>query len=264
MSVSELKSLNNLSSDTIYVGQTLKVNGSTSTPAPRPTPSGSTYTVKGGDTLSHVGREYNMSVSELKSLNNLSSDTIYIGQTLKVSGSTSTSAPAPTTPSGSTYTVKSGDTLSHVGREYNMSVSELKALNNLSSDTIYIGQTLRVKGSTSTSAPAPAQSSSSNSTYTVKSGDTISGIARAHNTTVANLVSWNNLENADQISVNQTLTIKKSSQQTSNTNNAQTYRVVSGDTLSAIARRFDTTIHSLKEKNNLKTDLIFVNQIIKI
>src|SRR5699024_3567646 len=145
-----------LSSDTIYIGQKLKVKAGSTTPAPAPTtPSGSTYTVKSGDTLSHISRTYNMSVAELKKLNNLSSDTIYIGQKLKVKAGSTTPAPAPTTPNGSIYTVKSGDTLSHISRTYNMSVFELKKLNNLSSDTIYIGQKLKVKAGSTTPAPAP-------------------------------------------------------------------------------------------------------------
>src|SRR5699024_10023994 len=97
-----------------------------------------TYTVKSGDTLSHIALKYGMSVSELKQLNNLKSDLIYVGQTLKVKGSTSTIKPdsKPTTPSKpteSTYTVKSGDTLSHIALKYGTSVSALKQLNNLKS-----------------------------------------------------------------------------------------------------------------------------------
>ncbi|HLR92741.1 MAG TPA: LysM peptidoglycan-binding domain-containing protein, partial [Atopostipes sp.] len=149
MSVSELKQLNNLRSDTIYVGQTLKVKASTSTPTPAPEPkpapkpttpsTASTYTVKRGDTLSHIAIQYGMSVSDLKQLNNLRSDTIYVGQSLKVKASTSTPAPEPkpapkpTTPStAATYTVKRGDTLSHIAVQYGMSVSDLKQLNKLS------------------------------------------------------------------------------------------------------------------------------------
>src|SRR5690625_2607182 len=175
MSVAALKQLNNLRSDLIVIGQKLKVTGRTSTPAPKPTTpsqsSGSTYTVKRGDTLSHIAQRNNMSVAALKQLNNLSSDLIVIGQKLKVTGSTSTPAPKPTTPSqssGSTYTVKSGDTLYHIAQRNNMSVAALKQLNNLSSDLILIGQKLKVTGS-STPAPKPTTpTQSSSSTYTVK------------------------------------------------------------------------------------------------
>ena len=99
-----------------------------------------TYSVKSGDTLSRIARMYNTTVSELKALNNLRSDLILIGQNLKVNSATevsketpSTPSPAPSTPlpsSSETYTVKSGDTLTHVAVRYGMSVSELKTLNN--------------------------------------------------------------------------------------------------------------------------------------
>src|SRR5690625_1188269 len=124
-----------------------------------------TYTVKSGDTLSHIARKYKTSVSELKKLNHLKSDLIYVGQKLKVNGSSSSkpetkpTTPAPST--GSTYTVKSGDTLTYIARQYKTSVSELKKLNHLKSDLIYVGQKLKVKGSSSSkletkpTTPAP-------------------------------------------------------------------------------------------------------------
>ncbi len=270
-SVSELKRLNNLSSDTIYVGQTLKVTGqsSASTPSSTPSSGSSNYTVKSGDTLSHISRVHNTSVSELKRLNNLSSDTIYVGQTLKVNGQSSTSTSNSTSSSGSSnYTVKAGDTLSHISRVHNTSVSELRRLNNLSSDTIYVGQTLKVTGSAKNVSPSNSQKSTSNqgdrsTTHIVKTGDTLYGIAKKYNTTVANIVSWNHLENEDLISINQTLTVKNTKAQTTS-HNLKNYQVASGDTLSGIARKFDTTVQALKTKNNLKTDLIFVGQTLKV
>ncbi|HZK23277.1 MAG TPA: LysM peptidoglycan-binding domain-containing protein, partial [Atopostipes sp.] len=86
-----------------------------------------------------IARMYNTTVSELKALNNLRSDLILIGQNLKVNSATevsketpSTPSPAPSTPlpsSSETYTVKSGDTLSHVAVRYGMSVSEFRLSN---------------------------------------------------------------------------------------------------------------------------------------
>src|SRR5699024_12785114 len=106
---------------------------------------GSTYTVKSGDTLSHIAAKYKTRVSELKKSNNLKSDLIYIGQKLKVTGSSSSSKPEtkPTTPApstGSTYTVKSGDTLSHIAVKCKRSVSELNNMNNVKSELIHVGQ----------------------------------------------------------------------------------------------------------------------------
>ena len=96
--VNELKSLNNLSSNILQVGQILVLPSSTNDDN-----SGNTYTVKLGDSLWSIANKYNTTVNELKSLNNLSSDVLQIGQVLSV--------PSNSVSVGNTYTVKSGDTL---------------------------------------------------------------------------------------------------------------------------------------------------------
>ncbi|QOR66034.1 LysM peptidoglycan-binding domain-containing protein [Cytobacillus suaedae] len=143
MTVHELKQLNNLTGDMIYVGQTLKVSSSSTTSVQE-----SSYTVKSGDSLSVIANLYNMTVNELKQLNNLTSDTIYIGQNLKVRGSTVPNQPTTTTTQN--YVVQAGDSLSVIAKRYNMTVLNLKQLNNLTSDTIYIGQSLKVNSTNPT------------------------------------------------------------------------------------------------------------------
>ncbi|WP_061810724.1 C40 family peptidase [Rossellomorea vietnamensis] len=132
-SVSNLKNWNNLSSDMIYVNQVLEVSAPST---------GKTYTVQSGDYLSKIGAKFDVYVSELKSWNNLTSDVIYPGQTLIVSGSGISTPPA----GSSTYTVQSGDTLSHISVRYDVSVSDIMSWNNLSSSTIYVGQKLSING----------------------------------------------------------------------------------------------------------------------
>ncbi|WP_420491672.1 C40 family peptidase [Neobacillus drentensis] len=171
-----------MDSNIIYVGQVLKVSAPNqtteapkpATPAPAPVPQPSTtttseYTVKSGDSLSKIGVQFGMTVAQLKTLNNLKSDMIYIGQKLKVTGAqtstttppaTKPATPAPTTPAPSTvseYTVISGDTLGKIAGQFNMTVQNLKSLNGLTSDRIYVGQKLKVSGqqpSTTTQQPS--------------------------------------------------------------------------------------------------------------
>ena len=128
----------------------MKGNSSSSKPGTKPSTSTSTkestYTVKSGDTLSHIGRQYNMSVSELKKLNNLKSDLILVGQKLKVSTQSKSVTPSSSSSSSSTKTHKvvSGDTLSGIALKYKTSVSALKAKNKLKSDLILVGQVLAI------------------------------------------------------------------------------------------------------------------------
>ncbi|MBR2840367.1 MAG: LysM peptidoglycan-binding domain-containing protein [Bacilli bacterium] len=124
--VSELKSLNGLTSNNLNIGQVLKI--------PMNNETGNTYVVKSGDSLWSIANRYNTTVSELKSLNGLTSNNLSIGQTLKI----------PENNSGRTYTVKSGDSLWSIANRYNTTVSELKLLNGLTSNSLSIGQVLRI------------------------------------------------------------------------------------------------------------------------
>jgi LysM repeat protein len=175
VTVDDLKQWNDLTSTIIYVGEKLKVSTpkqGTSTPKPTtpvpqettPAPSSSAtsvYTVKSGDSLSKIGVQYEMTVQELKSLNNLKSDLIYVGQKLKVTGSTPAKQPPvlvtpPTTtkPSESMtvseYVVENGDTLGIIAAQFNITVPQLKSLNGLNSNLIYVGQVLKVPGKAAT------------------------------------------------------------------------------------------------------------------
>lgn len=172
ISIAQLKSYNGLNSNLIFPDQVLKVSGgrtSTTTQNNRTTgtASGSTYTVRSGDTLSSIAARYGTSYTNIMRLNGLSSTMIYPGQTLKVSGratTTSPSRPAPTRPTSgaqSTYTVQAGDSLSLIAARYGTTYQNIMNLNGLTSFLIFPGQTLKVSGSatpTSTSTPTPTNS----------------------------------------------------------------------------------------------------------
>ncbi|QQD83007.1 LysM peptidoglycan-binding domain-containing protein [Bacillus siamensis] len=89
-SINSIKSENKLKSDIIYIGQTLSINGKSSSGSNSGSKSSSsTYKVVKGDSLWKIANKYKMTVNQLKSLNGLKTDLIRIGQVLKVKGSTS-------------------------------------------------------------------------------------------------------------------------------------------------------------------------------
>lgn len=139
LSINQLMEWNQLKSSTIVVGQKLKVNGAEQT---------STYTVKSGDSLWKIAHQHGISVIDLKNINGLSSDRIYPGQKLKLKVS---SGGAPSTPNTnqSTYTVQSGDSLWLIASKHQLSVAQLKNMNNLTTDVIRPGQVLKVSSSNS-------------------------------------------------------------------------------------------------------------------
>jgi len=100
-----------------------------------PTNSYVTYKVKRGDTLWALAKQYQTTVNEIKKLNNLKSDTIYVGQTLKL----------PNKYAPVYYTVKKGDTVWEIAKKYGVSIEQIKKLNNLKNYTIYPNQKLRIK-----------------------------------------------------------------------------------------------------------------------
>ena len=280
--VNNLKQINNLSSNVIYVGQVLKLkqqSNSTSNQAPQST--ADTYTVQSGDTLWGIANTHDTTVNNLKQINDLTSDTIYVGQVLKLKQQSMTqqgSSQPSQSNSSDFYTVKTGDSLWKIAMGNDLTVDHLKQMNNLTTNTIYVGQQLRIKEGQTNSQPSQSnsqtnQSSQNTGTYTVKAGDTLWGIANDHDTTV-NALKQNNHLNSDTIYVGQVLSLGQatstsshsqssaSAQSSSPTNG--TYMVKAGDTLWSIANANDMTVAQLKQKNDLSNDTIYVGQTLNV
>ncbi|EAC8434507.1 1,4-beta-N-acetylmuramoylhydrolase [Listeria monocytogenes] len=172
VTIANLKAWNNLKSDFIYPGQKLKVSAgstttntntskpSTNTNTSKPTTNNSTststnakvYTVAKGDSLWRIANNNKVTIANLKAWNNLKSDFIYPGQKLKVSAesttNTNTAKPSTNTTNNSTvktYTVKKGDSLWAISRQYKTTVDNIKAWNKLTSNMIHVGQKLTIK-----------------------------------------------------------------------------------------------------------------------
>ena len=135
--INEIKDLNNLTTNTLSIGQVLKIPNIKGTNQQQE--NYSTYIVKAGDSLYKIASLYQTSVNNIKDLNNLTSNTLSIGQELKIPANSNQ------TPSNyKTYTVVSGDSLYRIANKFNTTVKEIKNLNNLTSNTLSIGQTLKI------------------------------------------------------------------------------------------------------------------------
>lgn len=175
----------------------------------------------------------------------------------------------------STYTVKKGDTLAKIAKKYDMTVTELKKLNKLKSDKIKLNQKLVTSTSTAKKAGQNDKikiKKTETSTYQVVAGDTLTKIANKHDLTLAELKELNP-KLTSKIYVGQTIIVSEtttkteiilpsSPEKTKITSN--TYVVVTGDTLSKIAKKADTTVADLKALNNLTSDTIKIGQKLKI
>lgn len=114
--------------------------------------SAASYTVKSGDSLWKIAVQQGVTTQKLMQWNKLSSGMIYPGQKLQLNAGTAAATPAPT--STTSYTVKAGDTLSGIAKKYAVTYQQLVQWNKLSSTKIYVGQKLKVNGSTAVAAPA--------------------------------------------------------------------------------------------------------------
>ena len=180
--VDNIKRLNNLTSNNLYIGQTLKISDNDNNSNLE---NKNIYTVKKGDSLWLIASKNKVSVDDIKSANNLTSNILQIGQTLIIPDK------KPSTKE-ITYVVKKGDSLWLIANKYDTTVEKIKSANNLTSNTLRIGQVLTIP------------SSSEFFTYTVKNGDSLWLIAKNYNTTVDNIKKLNNLT-SNTLQINQKL-----------------------------------------------------------
>jgi membrane-bound lytic murein transglycosylase D len=128
-----------------------------------------------------------------------------------------------TTPSNNTgaanevvYKVQKGDWLSNIAKKFNVSVQQIKDWNKLSSETLYVGQILKIQSSNetnttvnSTNTTSPPKQSGSTKYHTIRSGDTLWGLAQKYNTSIDNLRKWNNLYSGKSIHIGMKIIVSK-------------------------------------------------------
>lgn len=256
LTVDELKSANNLSSNALIVGSELII------PKTKELDIDTTgddeemnmyvnYTVLKGDSLYSIAKKYNISVDIIKDINNLENNNLSIGQLLKIPTSTTS-----ININYDNYIVKKGDSLYSIANKFNTTVDELKNINSLTNNSLSIGQTLKI----------PNQGSNiieeNYSTYIVQKGDSLYKIASLFKTSVNLIKELNNLT-TNNLSIGQTLKIPANNINLTPTvtNN---YTVKSGDSLYQIAKKYNTSVEELKKLNNLSSNNLKINQILKI
>jgi len=222
------------------------------------------HKVQRGETLTGIAARYGVAVSDMVRVNQLrSADRIFVGMSLivptggpgavaslerRASGSSSHSAPSRPT----RHTVRPGDTLSGIAARYGVSVSHLRAWNGLRSDTILVGQSLHLTGSSSSAAHT------STVRYTIRRGDNLSAVAHRYGVRVADLQRWNGIHDPSHIQMGQVLAVHVREA------GFTSYTVRPGDSLGAIGRRYGCSVDDLVAWNQLSTTVIHPGQSLKV
>ncbi len=268
------------------------------------------YTVKRGDNLSSLADKYDVSAFQIKKWNNLKSNTIAYGKSLKIitggneakllkkesiidtvpsqiisknQSIVAKTAKEETTltrgvaakENAFTYLVQKGDNLYTIAQKYNVTIAELQEWNNISNDNLQYGALLQIasKELESKEEIAVAQERK-DIEYVVQKGDNLNAIATKFGSSLADLRLWNKLAD-NKISIGKTLVVAKdevaivtekadvSSFKTKSTvassikKSRAEYSVKKGDSLFSIAKKYPgVTISDLKKWNNIRNEEI--------
>jgi len=203
------------------------VSNQAAAPAPAPEPVAEptliTYTVRRGDSLWSISRQFGVTIQDIVSVNpGINPNAIQYGQKIKVpdkmsngqsaggtGGSTSGAVATTLPPGATTYTVKSGDYLARIASQHGTTAGTIRQANGLTTDLIQVGKVLIIpagSGSPSSSGGGPAIPADA-VTITVQPGDTIGEIARNYDVTVRELMDANGISDPRKLRVGQTLVI---------------------------------------------------------
>ncbi|WP_201609948.1 LysM peptidoglycan-binding domain-containing protein [Psychrobacter submarinus] len=232
------------------------------------------YVVQSGDTLIGTANRFGLSVTQLATYNNLSSRADLLrGQKLwLVPGKVTAPAVTPAAPSRKraqsttatkSYKVQSGDGLIALAKQFGISTQALANLNGIgSTDSLYVGQTLKIPAdanttSSSNSSASRSSSSAVTSNYKVKSGETLIGIANSLGVSAAQVAAVNSsFDERARLQRGQTIKVPVSASQVDNKLNDKpiSYKIRSGDTLIGVANRYKIGVSDLAAANNLSTN----------
>ncbi len=211
------------------------------------------YTVKSGESLSVIAHKHGISTAALCSANKLTkSSKIRVGQVLRIPAGGYTAVASAQKAKPTSHKVKSGESLSVIAHKYDTSVAELIRANKLTaSSKIRVGQVLQLPGAKKSAVASRSVKSSKKTapmaSYKVKPGESLSGIAHKHGTTVATLMKINNISDASKVRMGQSLKVPAKAVA------SRVHVVKYGDTVGAIALKYDLTTAQLLKLNNKKS-----------
>ena len=264
----ELKASNNLKSNALRLGQNLQIaqaatQTSKSAANKEEAATSISYKVKKGETLSSISKKYNVTEDELKTMNNLKSSAIRFGQELKVNqpsematvtnGTKTTKAESAV----ATYKVKKGETLSDIAQKNNVSVAELKSINNLHTSNLRAGQQLQLAGKDTQSEKEAVTKAEKTIVHKVESGESLYVIAKKYNVAIDELKRLNNLEDG-KIKPGQSLSVNvvadNSTVDKTVVKPKITHKVKSGDSFYSLAKKYGCSVHDIKDWNGIPGD----------
>ena len=234
-----------------------------------------TYTVQAGDSVWGISQQTGVSMDNLRSWNKIQNNFIYPGQVLQLVApgtTTQTNTNTTNTNGDKTYTVKAGDSVWGISHQTGVSMSDLRAWNNIQNNFIYPGQKLIIAKKANNNQNTHTNTSTNNKTYTVKAGDSVWAIAQKTGVSMDTLRSLNNIKN-NFIYPGQQLKLSNSnsSSNTSNpgktnaaTNSGKTYTVKSGDSVWAIAQKTGVSMDTLRSLNNIQGNFIYPGQQLRL
>jgi len=292
VSSKELKEFNHLKSNSLKIGQVLSIpenyqvvieneSATASTIAPQQVQK---YKVVSGDSLSVIADRYNKSMAEIVAFNNLSSRQLKVGQVLSIPGVAAKANLAPAQKAVVQKTVvqkellhkvQKGEYLSGIAVKYDKSIQQILSYNKLTSTSIYVGQKLKIPNVNvvvNVPAPTPKVIEQKEQIHRVKAGESLSVIASKYNSSTSTLKNYNNLKTTS-INVGQRIKIPGSRSSSTRANPVSKpvkapqptkHKVVSGESLSVIARKYNRSSKQFQAYNKLSSSKLLVGQVLKI
>lgn len=251
------------------------------------------HTVKRGDNLSEIADKYNVAVADIKKWNRLKSNKAPLGRKLKIvtierqevavnnkkeqkstvkeevktevtnDVKNNKDPKTETIASTTEYTVQTGDNLSSIAKKYNVSVSDLKAWNNIQDNNVKLDSKLKINSADVEVAELKENTDLKNKiNYTVQKGDNLSNISKNLGVTIAEIQEWNQLENNNLVLGTKLLILKAENKPTSaaianrdkkdKTSKNSHYLVQKGDSLFKIAQKYPgITVSDIKKWNGI-------------